>query len=156
MSKLAKSERLWAEAEQNTKAIIERKDALEKELEETKKAFAKKSAKLEATSQATDVKLQRVYNQGQHDYISFVRPEVQKNLQSYYALGWFTALDMLQVEATSSLQIIDDILYPKDLIIIPNPEIQEIEDDISPVRKVENPAVDPTAGAMDPTAGGAA
>ena len=87
MSKLAKSERLWAEAEQNTKAIIERKDALEKELEETKKAFAKKSAKLEATSQATDVKLQRVYNQGQHDYISFVRPEVQKNLQSYYALG---------------------------------------------------------------------
>ena len=76
MSKLAKSERLWAEVEQNTKAIIERKDALEKELEETKKAFAKKSTKLEATSQATDVKLQRVYNQGQHDYISFMRPEV--------------------------------------------------------------------------------
>ena len=68
---------------------------MEKELKETKKAFAKKSAKLEATSQATDVKLQRVYNQGQHDYISFERPEVQKNLQSYYALGWFAALDML-------------------------------------------------------------
>ena len=63
---------------------------------------------------------------------------------------------MLYVEATSSLQIIDDILYPKDLIIIPNPEIQEIKDDISPVREVENPAVDPTVRAMDPTAGGAA
>ena len=71
MSKLAKSERLWAEAEQNTKAISERKDALEKELEETKKAFAEKSAELEAISQANDVKLQRVYNQGQHDFISF-------------------------------------------------------------------------------------
>lgn len=151
MSKLAKSERLWAEAEQNTEAITERKDAQEKELDETKKAFAEKSAEPEATTQATAMELQRVYNQGQHDYISSVRPEEQNNLQSYYSLGWFTALDMLQVEATSSLQIANDILYPKDLIIIPNPEIQEIKDDISPVR-----AVDPTAGAMDPAAGGAA
>ena len=56
------------------------KDALEKELEETKKAFAENSDELEATSQAINMELQRVYNQGQHNYISFMRPEVQKNL----------------------------------------------------------------------------
>ena len=76
MSKLMKSERLWVEAEQNTKAITERKDALEKELEETKKAFAEKSAELEATSQAINMELQRVYNRGQHNYNSSMRPEV--------------------------------------------------------------------------------
>jgi len=58
--------------------------------------------------------------------------------------------------ATSSLQIADDILYPKDLIIIPNLEIQEIKDDVSPVREVENIATDPPAEAMDLAAKGVA
>ena len=46
MSKVTESKKLQAEAEQNTKAFNERKDALGKELEEVKKAFEKKKVEV--------------------------------------------------------------------------------------------------------------
>lgn len=49
MSKVTKSEKLQAEAKQNTKAFNERKDALGKELEEVKKALEKKKVEVVVT-----------------------------------------------------------------------------------------------------------
>jgi len=57
MRKVSESKKLRAEAEENTKAIIERKDALEKELVEVKKALAKKGAALKGYVAADDAKI---------------------------------------------------------------------------------------------------
>nr|POE45194.1 hypothetical protein CFP56_25328 [Quercus suber] len=46
-------------------------------------------------------------------------------------------MDKLQVEATSSLRTDKEILYPLELIILLNPEIQEIINDKSPVQVTE-------------------
>ena len=46
MNKVSESERLRAEAEENTTAITKRKEALEKKPQEMKMAFAEKDAKL--------------------------------------------------------------------------------------------------------------
>ena len=57
MRKVSESKKLRAEAEENTKAIIERKDALEKELVGVKKALAEKDAALKGYVAADDAKI---------------------------------------------------------------------------------------------------
>lgn len=138
---VTKSDRLKAEAKQNTKMITKREDTLEKELREVNKALAKKTAK----TQATNNKLQAAYYLGQKDYISYVRPEVQNNLRTYFALGQATTLDKLQVEANS---------YLENLITVPNPKVLEIKDDASPVREMENSTMDVAVEATDPAVRG--
>lgn len=81
MKKFFESERLQFEAEQNTKAIIERAKALEKEFQEAKTAFVGKDAELKIYVTADDAKIQEAYDQGQYDYITTIKPEVQQNLQ---------------------------------------------------------------------------
>jgi len=75
-----------------------------------------------------------------------MKPEVQQNLQVYYSKRWFTALDKMQVEPSSSLRQESSIPILEELIIIPNPEIQAIINDVSPVREAEG--TDPTAGSV--------
>lgn len=104
MNKVSESKKLQAEVEENTKAIIERKEALKKEVMEVKKALAEKDATLKGYEAADDDKIQEAYYQGQHDNIAFVKLEVQQNLEVYFSRGWFVALDKLQVEASSSLR----------------------------------------------------
>ena len=65
-----------------------------------------------------------------------MKPKVQQNLQVYFSKGWVTALDKLQVEASSPLRLESNIPIPQELVIIPNPEIQAIINDESLVRKV--------------------
>ena len=48
MNKVSELEKLRSEAKENTKAIIERKEALEKGLQEIKKKLEDKNSKLEA------------------------------------------------------------------------------------------------------------
>lgn len=48
MSKVTKLEKIWVEVERNTMAFIERKDALERELEEVKTALVDKTTEIEA------------------------------------------------------------------------------------------------------------
>ena len=49
MSKVSEFEKLRFEVEENTKAIIERKEALEKELQEVKNTLVEKDAVLKTT-----------------------------------------------------------------------------------------------------------
>ncbi|KAL0010636.1 hypothetical protein SO802_005744 [Lithocarpus litseifolius] len=93
-------------AKENTKAITERNEAMEKEVMEVKKALAKKDATLKGYEVAVDVKIQEVYYQGQHDYIDSVKPKES------------------------------NIPIPEELVIIPNLEIQAIINDESPIREV--------------------
>ena len=72
--------RLRAKVEENIKAIIERKDALEKELKGTKKALREMIVKLVAYVMVNNDQLRATYYHGQTDCISTVWPKVQKNL----------------------------------------------------------------------------
>lgn len=72
--------KLRAEAEENTKANTERKEALEKELQEVKKALTEKDAKLKGYVTVDDIRIQESYYQGQYDCIASVKLEVQQNL----------------------------------------------------------------------------
>ena len=131
MRKVSESKKLRAEAEENTKAIIERKDALEKELVGVKKALAEKDAALKGYVAADDAKIQEAYYQGQYGCIASVKPKVQQNLQVYFTKGWVAALDKKQVESLSSLRQESNIAIPQELVIIPNPEIHAIINDES-------------------------
>ena len=137
MNKVSKTEKLRAKAKEKTKAITERKDRLEKEVMELKKALAEKDVTLQGYEAADDTKIQEAYYQGQHDCIVFVKPKVQQNLQVYFSRGWFATLDKLQVEVSSSLSQESNIPILEELIIIPNPEIQAIINGESPICKVE-------------------
>ena len=64
MNKVSEFEKLQSEAKENTKAITERKEALEKELQEMKKAHKDKSAELKVFVAANNAKLQVAYHQG--------------------------------------------------------------------------------------------
>ena len=77
MNKVSESERLQFEVEENTKAITKRVEALEKELQEAKTAFAGKDAKLKSYMAADDAKIQEAYYQGQYDCIATIKSEVQ-------------------------------------------------------------------------------
>ena len=57
MNKMSKSQKLHSEAEENTKVITERKEALEKKFQETKKDPAAKTAELKAFVAANDEKI---------------------------------------------------------------------------------------------------
>ena len=57
MNKVSESERLKAEIKENTKAINERKEALEKELQEMKTTFVKKNAELKGYVAIDDAKI---------------------------------------------------------------------------------------------------
>lgn len=81
MSKVSKSEKLHSKAKKNTNAIAERKEALEKELQETKKTLEDKNVELKAFVATNNEKLQAAYHQGLYDCIASVKPEVQQNLQ---------------------------------------------------------------------------
>lgn len=69
-------------------------------------------------------------------------------------------MDKLQVEATSSLRNDDGIPYPSELIILPNPKIQAIINDESPIKTTEVPVTtalveDEVEGStMEPSSGG--
>ena len=95
MTKVTESERLRAEVEKNSKAITERKDALEKELMGAKKVLKEKIAELAAHVKVDNDQLHAAYYHGQVDCISSVWPKVQKNLQVYFAKRWIAALDKL-------------------------------------------------------------
>lgn len=123
MNKVSESEKLKAKAEENTKAITKRKEALEKELQGVKTALMEKDAELKGYVAVNDARIQESYFQSQNDYIASVKPEVQQNLQVYFSKGWFTALDKMQVEASSSLRQESNIPIPQELVIILNPEI---------------------------------
>nr|POE69888.1 hypothetical protein CFP56_38096 [Quercus suber] len=114
MNKVNESERLRFVAEKNTKAITKRAKALENELQEAKIALVVKDAELR----------------------SYV-PEVQQNLQVYFTKGWTAILDKLEVEAASPLRLECNVPIPEELVIIPNPEIQAIINDKSPIHEVE-------------------
>ena len=144
MNKVSESEKLRAEVEENTKAITERKGALEKEIEEMKKASAEKEAELKGYVAVDEAKSQESYDQGQLDCISSMKLEVQQNLQAYFSKGWFAVLDKMQVEPSSSLRQESSIQILEELIIIPNPKIQAIVNDESPICEVEG--ANPTAG----------
>ena len=87
MNKVSELEKLRSEAKENTKAIIERKEALEKGLQEIKKKLEDKNSKLEAFVAVDNEKKQAAYYQGQTNYIASVKPEVQQILQVYFAKG---------------------------------------------------------------------
>ena len=84
MNKVSKTKKLRAKAKENTKAITERKEGLEKEVMELKKALAEKDDTLQGYEAADDTNIQEAYYQGQHDCIAFVKPKVQQNLQVYF------------------------------------------------------------------------
>ena len=81
MNKVSESEKLRYEAEKNTKAITERKEALEKELQEIQKDLEAKIAELKAFVAVDDEKIQVAYYQGQTNCIILKKPEVEQNLQ---------------------------------------------------------------------------
>ena len=137
MNKVSESERLRAKAEENTKAITERKEALKMKPQEMKTAFVEKDAKLKRYMAIDDAKIQESYNQGQCNSIASVKPKVQQNLQIYLSKGWFAALDKMQVESFSSLRQEGSIPIPQELVIIPNLKIQAIINDESSIRVVE-------------------
>ena len=137
MSKVSESEKFRAEAKENTKAVAERKEALEQELVEVKKTLVEKEAELKGYRADDEARTQESYNQGQLDCISSVRQLVQQNLRVYFSKGWFTALDKMQVDSSSSFRQESSIPIPEELIIIPNPEIQAIINDESPVHVLE-------------------
>ena len=57
MNTVSESERVRAEIKENTKAINERKEALEKELQEMKTTFVKKNAELKGYVAIDDAKI---------------------------------------------------------------------------------------------------
>ncbi|KAK9998238.1 hypothetical protein SO802_017841 [Lithocarpus litseifolius] len=61
MNKLSKAQKLCSKAKENTKAIIERKEALEKELHEVKKTLEDKTMELGAFVAANNEKIQAAY-----------------------------------------------------------------------------------------------
>ena len=131
------SERLQFEVEENTETVIERAEGLEKDLQEARKAFADKNAKLKGYKAADDAKLQNADYQGQYDCVATIKPKVQQKLSVYFFEGWTVALDELQVESSSSLKVENNIPIPEELVIIPNPKIQGIINDESPIREVD-------------------
>ena len=64
MSKVSESEKLRAEAKENTKAVAERKEALEQELVEVKKTLTENEAELKGYRADDEAKIQESYNQG--------------------------------------------------------------------------------------------
>lgn len=97
MNKVSEFEKLRAEAEENTKANTERNEALEKELQEVKKALTEKDAKLKGYVAVDHTRIQESYYLVQYDCIASVKLEVQQNLQVYFSKGWFVALYKVQV-----------------------------------------------------------
>ena len=95
--------------------------------------MAEKDAELKGYVAMDDNRVQIAYYQGQYDYITSVKPEVQLNLQVYFSKRWTVALDKMQGEASSTLRLESNIPIPEELVIIPNPEIQTIINDESPV-----------------------
>lgn len=77
MNKVSKFEKLRVEVKENTKANIERKEALMKELQEVKKTLTEKDAKLKGYVVVDDARIQESYYQGQYDCIASVKLEVQ-------------------------------------------------------------------------------
>lgn len=136
MNKVSESKKLRSKAKENSKAITERKEALEKELQEVKKTLVEKDVTLKGYVAADDAKIKEAYYQGQYDCIVTVKPKVQQNLQVYFSKGWVAALDKMQVKASSSLRVESNIPIPQEHVIIPNPEIQAIINDESPIREV--------------------
>ena len=65
INKVSKSERLWFEAEENTKAITEKAKALKKELQKAMTTLAGKDVELKSYVAANDTKIQEGYYQGQ-------------------------------------------------------------------------------------------
>lgn len=57
MNKVSKSKRLRSKAKENTKTIMKRAEALEKELQEARKALVDKDAKLKGYEAADDAKI---------------------------------------------------------------------------------------------------
>nr|POE84955.1 hypothetical protein CFP56_75806 [Quercus suber] len=96
--------------------------------------------------QADDAKIQEAYYQGQYDCTTTVKPEVQQNFQVYFTKGWIVVLDKLEVEAASSLRQERNVPILTKLVIIPNPEIQAIINDKSPIKKVERAGPTTTCG----------
>lgn len=76
MNKVSKSERLRFEAEENTKSIMERAEALEKKLQEARKALADKDAELNGYVATNDARIQEAYYQGQYVCIATMKPKV--------------------------------------------------------------------------------
>ena len=76
INKVFESKKLHSEAEENTKAITKRKEALEKELQEAKEKLEEKEAKLKAFVAVDDEKIQATYYQDRIDYIILVKPKV--------------------------------------------------------------------------------
>ena len=63
MSKVSESEKFRVEAKENTKAVAERKEALEQELVEVKKTL-EKEAELKGYRADDEARIQESYNQG--------------------------------------------------------------------------------------------
>nr|POF00836.1 hypothetical protein CFP56_73707 [Quercus suber]POF22879.1 hypothetical protein CFP56_38166 [Quercus suber] len=61
INKVSESKRLRVEAYENTRAIAERTEALEKELQEVKKALKDKDAELKGYVAANNAKVQAAY-----------------------------------------------------------------------------------------------
>nr|POE76074.1 hypothetical protein CFP56_05040 [Quercus suber] len=61
INKVPESEKLYSKAEENIRAITERKEALEKELQEVKKTLEDKTMKLGAFVAADNEKIQATY-----------------------------------------------------------------------------------------------
>lgn len=133
----ARAEELCNDNEDLLKTMMERAETIEKELQEAKKALTGKDAKLKGYEAVDEAKLQDAYYQGQYDCITTVKPKVQQKLLAYYSKGWTVALDKLQVEASSSFRVENNITIPEELVIIPNPEILAIINDESLVLNVE-------------------
>nr|POE90550.1 hypothetical protein CFP56_61189 [Quercus suber] len=77
INKVFESEKLHFDAEENTMDITERKEALEKELQEAKEKLEEKEVELKAFVAMDDEKIQATYYQGQTNYIISVKPAVQ-------------------------------------------------------------------------------
>lgn len=114
MNKVSKSERLQSEADENIRAKTERKEALENELQEIKKALEDKDTVLKGFVAANNAKVQVAYYQGQYDCIASIKPEVQQNLQVYFSKGWTATLDTMQLKASSALRQADNYLSLKN------------------------------------------
>lgn len=71
---------------------------------------------------------------------------VQQKHLVCFSRGWTATLDKLQVKATSSLRLENNIPIPEKLVIIPNPEIQAIINDKSPVWEVDRVGPATTVG----------
>lgn len=61
MNKVSEFERLQSEAKENTKSIMEKAEALEKELQEARKALVDKDAELKGYVAVDDARIQEAY-----------------------------------------------------------------------------------------------